>query len=755
MNNKVFLSILLIVILGCGNTWSQNLEGTVFEYDKSQQLETLPGVNVYWSGTTIGVSTDGNGKFSLPLQKNNNKLVVRYIGYEADTLTIKQGDNNIRIVLNKTKELEGVTISALEGAYISSKPILTQIITAEGLRKAACCNLSESFESSASVDVSYSDAITGAKQIQLLGLAGIYSQLMLENTPYIRGLSTPFGLMYVPGSWMESISVSKGTASVINGYESITGQIDINYKKPETNKEKLYVNLFLNSMLKSELNLNTRLDVKKHHHEEGEEDDHDHDNGDASTMFLFHFENNPMRFDDNKDGFLDLPLSTQVNFMNRWDYSKHGKMEGRTMASYLYDTRTGGQTDFKPKQPHDTSNGYGIGVDNHKFNLITKNGILLKGDDESIGTIASFTFHQYNSFYGLNTYNAQQLSGYANAFYENFVDRKKQHKIDAGFSYQVDAYDEKFNDSTFKPRLESVPGIFGQYSFVFKEKLIAIAGIRLDYNSLYGLFWTPRFHAKWAITHSSSLRFTAGKGYRSPNIFIENTALMTSSRKFVVNERLKAEEAWNAGINFTQTFEINRKECSFILDYFYTDFVNQVIVDIDRDIHHVYFYNLRGRSYSHSAQAELIFYPVKSLEITAAYRYNYVKETINGDLRDKPLASQHKAILNVSYATKFEKWKFNITAQLHGSQRLPDTHLNPEIYRLSDFSPTFMTFNAQITKKWKYVEAYLGVENFTNYRQKNPIIAAENPFGEHFDASMIWGPVNGAMGYAGVRVSIK
>ena len=739
MNGRIFLSIMLL--LGCGNSWSQNLEGTIFEYNKSQQLEALSGVSVYWSGTTIGVSTDGKGKFSLPLQENNNKLVVRYVGYEADTLTIKRGDNNIRIVLSKTKELEGVTISALEGTYISSKPILTQVITSEGLRRAACCNLSESFESSISVDVSYSDAVTGAKQIQLLGLAGIYSQLMLENTPYIRGLSTPFGLMYVPGSWMESISISKGTASVINGYESITGQIDINYKKPESNKEKLYLNLYLNSILKSELNANTRVAV----------------NENASTLFLFHFENHPLRLDHNHDGFLDHPLGTQVNFMNRWDYDKHGKMEGRTMASYLYDTRTGGQKNFSPSLPRDTNNGYGIGIENHKFNLITKNGMFLKGDDESIATIVSFTFHQYNSFYGLNTYNAQQISGYVNAFYENFMDKKRQHKIDVGLSYQIDEYVEKFNDSSLY-RLESVPGVFGQYSFIFKEKFIAIAGFRMDYNGLYNKwFWTPRIHTKWAIAHHSSLRLTAGKGYRSPNIYIENTALMTSSRTFVVNEKLKEEEAWNAGINFTQAFTIKNKECSFIVDYFYTDFVNQIIVDIDQDLRHVYFYNLKGRSYSHSAQAELIFYPIKNVEVTAAYRYNYVRETINGTLKDKPLTSQHKAILNLGYATKFEKWKFNITAQFHGSQRLPNID-NPkalEGYHSKKKSPAFMTFNAQITKKWKYIEVYAGVENFTNYKQHNPIIASDNPFGEHFDASLIWGPISGALGYAGVRVVLK
>ena len=730
--------LIIIIICFWGKIQAQNIQGTVSEYSNSGKQEPLLGASVQWAGTSVGATTDANGNFSIPLVENNNRLVVRYVGYNPDTLTIKQGDNNIKIVLTNSIELSGVTVSALEGSYISSRPILTQVITTEGLRKAACCNLSESFESSASVDVSYSDAITGAKQIQMLGLAGVYSQLMLENTPYIRGLSTPFGLMYVPGAWMESINVSKGTASVINGYESITGQIDVNYKKPETNEEKLFVNLFLNTMAKSELNLNTRFQVKEN----------------TSTMLLFHFENNPLRLDHNKDGFLDHPLSTQVNFMNRWDYGLPGKMEGRTMVSYLNDTRRGGQNSFLQSQPRDTNNGYGIGIGTHKFNVISKNGILLKGADESIGTIASFTFHQYNSFYGLNSYDAQQISGYANAFYENFMDKKKQHKIDAGLSYQVDAYKENFNDSSFQ-RLESVPGIFGQYSFIFKEKLIVIGGFRLDYNSLFGLFWTPRLHTKWAITESSSIRATVGKGYRSPNIFIENTSLMTSSRTFMVTEKLKAEEAWNAGISFTQTFNIKNKECSFIVDYFYTDFVNQVIVDIDRDIHHVYFYNLQGKSYSHSAQAELIIYPVKGFELTLAYRYNNVKETINGELRDKPLASQHKGIVNLSYATKFEKWKFNITAQIHGNQRLPDTHTNPEIYQLPKEAPAFVTFNAQITKKFKYIEIYAGAENFTNFKQHNPIIAAENPFGEYFDASMIWGPISGAMGYAGIRLTLK
>lgn len=732
------LSILLILCFIIGSNYAQKLNGTIYEYDKNGKMIPLESASVYWLGTTIGCISNQNGKFSLERSNTSNMLVIRYVGYQTDTLNIKPEDDNINIVLTGNQQLQGVTITSISNSYVSTKPILTQVITGDGLRKAACCNLSESFESSATVDVSYSDAISGAKQIQMLGLAGIYSQIMLENTPYIRGLSAPFGLMFIPGSWMESINVSKGNASVINGYESITGQIDINYKKPETNKEKVFLNLFLNSMLKSELNFNTRIPVKEN----------------VSTMLLFHAENQPLKLDHNKDGFIDVPLSTQINFMNRWDYHKPNKIEGRTMISYLYDTRIGGEMDFNKKTDHLTTNNYGIGIDNHRFNIISKNGILLKGAHESIGTIASFTYNNYNSFYGLNTYFAEQYSGYANAFYENYLDKKDRHKIDVGISYQIDAYKERFNDSLFF-RLESVPGAFAQYSYILDEKLIIIAGFRADINSNYGLFWTPRLHLKWQVAKQSSFRLSAGKGYRSANIFIENTALLSSQRHFEITEPLQAEEAYNAGISFSQNFKIKNEECTFVIDYFYTHFINQVIVDVDKDYRYVYFYNLTGRSYSHTAQAELIIYPFKRFEITAAYRFCMAKETINNQLRDKPLTSRHKGVLNLSYATKFNKWKFNITAQLHGATRLPDCSNLPKELQWEKYSPTFFTFNAQITKKTKHFEIYLGVENFTNYKQSQPIVDAQNPFGNYFDASIIWGPISGIMGYAGMRFDLK
>ncbi len=728
--------ILLLCFLSASILCSQTLTGSVYGLS-SEGESPLEGVNLLWLGTSVGTTTDEKGNFSLSKVLTTNQLVVRYVGFQKDTLTIDSKDNHIKIVLTSSQELQAVTVSSMDGVYISSKPILTQVITTEGLRRAACCNLSESFESTASVDVSYTDAVSGAKQIQMLGLAGIYSQMMLENTPYIRAMSIPFGLMYVPGAWMESISISKGTSSVINGYESITGQIDIGYKKPETSTEKLFLNMFLNSMLKTEVNANANFEV----------------NEQAQTMLLAHVENQAIKLDHNHDGFTDVPLNTQVNVMNRWDYDVPQKMEGRIMASYLYDTRLGGQMAFKRGQTRD-STAYGLGVDNHKVNLIAKNGILLNGENESIGTIAAFTFNDYKAFYGFRDYKARQISAYANAFYENFLDKKNRHKIDAGMSFQIDDINEQFENNSLQ-RTEIVPGIFGQYSFILDEKFIAVAGFRLDYNTVFGLLWTPRLHCKWQMAKNSSLRLSIGKGYRSANIYIENTALMASVRQFVVEENLKIEEAYNMGASFTQTFKINGNESSFSVDYFYTTFQNQVIVDIDRNPQIVYFYNLHGKSYAHAAQVDLTLSPLKRFEIMLAYRFNYTVETQDNKLREIPLQSRHKAILNLNYATKFERWKFNVTLQLHGKSRLPDDSSLPENLRWGTYSPTFLTMNAQISKKFKSWEVYLGAENMTNYTQKTPIVDAQNPFGNYFDASVVYAPITGAMVYIGARYVLK
>ena len=730
-----------IIILLCGimpATYAQYLQGVVYEKTPDGNNIPLEGVSVQWLGTQTGTYTDSAGYFSLKKVIGHRQLVIRHAGYRHDTVLIADTMRHVQLLLQTGHKLNTVqVVSSKDGSYISGKLIQTQVITTEGLRRAACCNLAESFETTASVDVSYSDAVSGAKQIQMLGLAGKYSQIMLENTPYVRGLSNAFGLMYIPGSWMENISISKGTASVINGYESITGQIDVEYKKPRTSQEAVFVNLFANSMMKYEGNANFRFQL-------GEK---------VSDMLLLHVGRQPRMADHNHDGFTEMPVNTQFNIMNRWDYHPSKNWEGRSMVSYLNDSRTGGQMGFNRSLAGDSSL-YGIGIDHQQFNFITKNGIMLKGEHASIGTIASITYRDYHAFYGLRHYDAEQWSGYANIIYENFMDHAEKHKLNAGASLQFDLLQEQW-EQTPSDRTEVVPGAFAQYSFIPNKKFVLMAGLRADHHNQHGWLWTPRLHMKWQLLEQTSLRGTFGKGYRSANPYIENTAYMASSRALVREEEFRMEEAVNTGASLTQTFRIRGNESTFAIDYYFTRFLNQIIADADRSPYAVYFHNLKGESYSHAIQSSLTLVPVTRLELLLAYRYNHVMETTNGILQEKAMSSPHKALFNIHYATKFEKWKFDFTTHWNGRTRLPDASQLPEELRHPSEAPDFFLINAQISRQFKHWEWYLGAENIGNYTQKEAIIDAENPFGPYFDASIVYAPLTGRMFYAGCRYILK
>lgn len=760
---------MLLMILGSFLLSAQNLRGKVTEYNSEGKEQAVAGVILQWKNTNFGTLTDTAGLYTLARTPLTDTLLVVYQTYDNDTIVVPPTQNELNIVLSAAHGLAAVDVSAHNGAYVSIKPILTTVITSQGLRKAACCNLGESFENTVAVDVSYADAVTGSKQISMLGLAGIYSQIILENVPYIRLLSNQFGLSFVPGTWMESISVSKGVASVVNGYEAISGQVDIEYKKPETNRERLFINVFGNTMGKGELNLNSRFDVGKQRN--------------ASTMILAHGEGQFAKMDMNRDGFMDLPQNYQLNLMNRWDYRIPGKLEGRTWISYLYEDRVGGQTTFDPKAEPDSNyahNIWGMRIKTHKVDFTTKNGILLKGESESIGTIVSFTYHNNQSQFGDRPYNAEQTSAYANIFYSNRFGNKKRSKLNAGASFQMDLVKEQLGarlrdciqDPIYLNRQEFVPGIFAEYAYILDEKLVIMPGIRLDYNVAYKqLFWTPRLHIKWQVAENSSLRLSAGKGYRVSNIITENMSLLVSNREFIfddaqggnteLNQGLLPEEAYNTGISFVQTFQMPGGKSSFSIDYYYTHFINQSIIDIDQDVHAVHIYNLNGnyngqgnKSFSHSVQAELIMNPIKRFEIILAYRYNYVMQTSNHILQEKALTSPHKALLSLSYATKFDKWKFNISLQYHSKMRLPDMSSNPIEYQPTPSKGYFM-LNAQISKRIRQWEIYIGGENLANQKQVNPIIAADDPYGNYFDASIIHSPITGIMGYFGFRYILR
>lgn len=715
---------------------AQTIKGIVSEADGNDTIP-LPGVNVYWVENQAGTVTNINGKFEIKKQKQNHLLVFSFVSFGSDTIHVHDENKYHDVILEKNLELNEIVITERQtGSHISRlNPILTEKITSSELRKAACCNLSESFETNASVDVAYSDAVTGAKQIKLLGLAGTYTQFLRENIPVMRGLATSYGLEYIPGPWMESIYVSKGTASVKNGYESVTGQINLEYKKPE-NSEKLYFNAYANHLGKIEANVNTRLKINDH----------------LKGIIMLHGENFNKKHDMNDDSFLDKPLQSQFNIYNKWKFDNHKGFRAQFGFNYLTEERKGGQVDFIQGMTREPSNPYGIKISTNRLELFSKTAYVFRRAATSMAYIQSFTYHDQNSFFGLNDYDAKEYNYYGNLMYQSYLGNTN-HSYTVGVSFNYDRYDETLNDSSFL-KTEEVPGGFIEYTFTLPEKLTMIAGLRTDFHNLYGTLVTPRLHVKYELNKHNVFRASAGKGYRSPNIIAENTYMLATSKRISFLDEPDVEEAWNFGLNYTRYIDIMGKELTINTEFYRTDFKNQIVLDRDTDVSQILIYNLNGESYSNSFQIESSYEFFEGFDLTAAFRYNDVKITINDELRQKPLVNRYKGLLSFSYAPGV-RWQFDFTTQLNGDSRLPETDQLPVKYRKGEESPVYTILNAQITRNFRTWSVYIGGENLTNYMQDNPVIASDDPYGKYFDSSQIWGPLTGIKVYAGIRFAIE
>jgi outer membrane receptor for ferrienterochelin and colicins len=744
MKSLIKVTMLLACLLFYNQLKAQTpiLKGVVKGADQSKEPSPLPGAVVLWIGTDNAVPTNENGAFELPVNVTlPHKLLVSFIGYKTDTILVVDSEKFINIILNAAIDLKQIDVTARnQTTDISTLKLINSELIKEGeLQKAACCNLSESFETNPSVDVNYSDAVTGAKEIQLLGLSGIYTQTLTENIPALRGLAVPYGLNYVPGPWMESIQVSKGAGSVANGYDAITGQINIEFKKPEKS-DPFFLNLFADNEGRVELNTINNISLNKK----------------WKYMLLAHGSFMDKKSDHNGDGFLDQPLTKQLNFYNRLFYHSGNKLEGQVGVKGLYEDRLGGQTFFNPERDKGTTNYYGLRVTTKRFEIYTKSGLVYpKLHYKSMGLQTDFTYHNQEAYFGLKNYSGIQKSFYTNYSYINIIGTT-ENKIKAGVDFKYDNYSENYNDSVFE-RTESVPGVFAEYTFGGDDhKFGAIIGLRADNHNLFGNFISPRMHLKYNITPEVILRVSGGRGFRSPNPYADNIGVMASSKILSVIEKPQLEEAWNGGANLTLRYKLFGKEGSLAGDFYHTEFVHQLIIDQYSDPDAVLYYNLDGSSYATSFQVTLIYEVFKNMDMKIAYKTDNVKtDYLSLKAVAKPLVAKEKAMLNLAYKTNNELWIFDGTLQWEGAKPLPIMSGHNHDANSSAYSVDYFQLMAQVTKVFKKFEAYIGGENLLDYTQHNPIVGADNPFGNTFDATGVWGPIMGRKIYAGIRLSVK
>lgn len=733
---------LFTLLLLSSITLQAKINGTV----KDRAGEPIPGANVFWLNGTGGVTTNANGQFTIPRQKKSQHLVVSFIGFENDTITVGKRQTELNIVLREGVELAEVSIvSRKMGTMKLRSSVLNEdMISSEELCRAACCNLGESFITNPSVDVSYSDAATGAKQIKLLGLSGTYVQMLTENIPNFRGAAAPYGLGYVPGPWMNSIQVSKGTSSVKNGYEALTGQINVEFKKPNAeDADWVSGNLFASTTNRYEANADASVKLSDK----------------WSTMLLAHYENETKAHDANNDGFVDIPRVEQYHLFNRWTYMSDNYVFISGIKA-LSEDRKGGQANHGMGEMPDEAL-YEVNVRTNRYEAFAKNAFIFNQEkNTNLALILSGTLHNQDAVYGRKLYDVDQQNAYASLMFETEFTR--MHAFSAGLSYNFDGFDQRYRltNNVADGRVsgydrESVAGAYAQYTLNWNDKLTFMAGLRGDHSNLHGFFVTPRTHLKYAPNEYVNFRLSAGKGYRTNHVLAENNYLMASSRKMSIADNLDQEEAWNYGASASTYIPLLGKTLNVNAEFYYTDFQRQVVIDMDSNPHEVAFVNLDGRSYSKVLQVEASYPFFTGFTLTAAYRVTDAKTTYGGELLEKPLTSKYKGLLTASYQTALGIWQFDATLQLNGGGRMPTP------YQLADNTSSwenrykgFEQVSAQVTRYFRNWSIYVGGENLTNFKQKNPIVDAANPWGQRFDSTMIWGPVHGVKGYVGLRVNL-
>ncbi len=776
---KYFSAIILFVCIAA-SAYAQDITGTVTDTENNP----MPGASVYWADTNVGTAASIDGKFRLHRVKGYDTLVASFLGYENDTLHVDDTVSQVQLKLRQGVALETVVVEGnLGGNYIRHDGILKgETISFAGLCKMACCNLAESFENSASVTVGYSDAISGARQIKMLGLAGTYTQILDENRAIMRGLSAPYGLSYTPGMWLNSIQVSKGISSVTAGHEAITGQINLEHRKP-TDDERLFLNVYFDSELKPEVNLSSAIPVTKDKR--------------LSTVILAHGSMDTKSYDHNDDGFRDLPLSRQFDIANRWLYQADNGMQVRWGVKYINDYRLGGQMDYRRKMRQemiDWANKqpigsplvggiYGSEVKNEEVNAYFKLGMpvgksVFDKDEQdemrsNFAVVVDFDHFNEDAYFGaFNDYGGRQNMINANAMYVHYFTYRSS--LISGISASSRWVDEdlffrnlisptRYEASMISHRNESEVGAYTEYTYSIKDKLSVVAGLRYDYNFYFRKHLiTPRAHVKWNITPTTVFRASAGLGYRPTDVITDNIGILATGRYIMFRNGYKhyfdrMEEALTAGGSLTQTIStINHNDMTISFDYFRTQLFHSVIADQEYSAYDIHIYDTNGKSFTNSYQVDLTWTPIERFDIFATFRYTDSKYTIDRPdgtraLVERPLVSRFKTLLNLQYATRMRKWTFDVTAQLNGRSRIPTQTGN-----LADdsYSPIYPMFYAQVSRRIKHWDIYVGCENIGNYTQKHPILSADNPYSPDFNSSLIWGPLMGRKFYIGVRFNL-
>ncbi len=745
---KIF--IFLFIFISFFNIYSQNkkntdISGVVYSLS-GEKKENLDGAVVKWINTRVGTVTENGGKFVIDSDNISDKrLIVFFVGYKTDTIEVGNKDFVEVTLLNTATTNTIVVEGKVSTSFISDETPKTEVITQLELKHDACCDLSGCFGKNASVDVAVTDILTNTKELKVLGLEGSYTQVLIDNMPTMSGLVTKFGVTSIPGSLINRINISKGSNSVIQGYESISGIMNV-LLKDYSSSEKVFVNGFLNSAFEPQFNLNATTTIK-----------------DWNTLFAFQTVQESKRVDDNNDGFLDVPLTRRYMLFNKWNY---GSLENNDKTTaiiglkFLDERRIGGQKNFDYNQNLGSNTVYGQTINLKNGDAYLRFSHEFENENQ-IKVFANGGFFDQLSYFGTTKYDATQKNFNLNVLYEFPVYKNSYLRFGASYKYENIIEDINFLSPVSKSyqgiydKLESVPGIYSEGSFEFKElNLSIIGGLRADFHNEYNSIFTQRFLVKYLITKNTTLRASFGTGFRTVNPLSEYPSFLASGKDIIGLRSVKPEKTFNYGFDLLQYFVIGGLSGNINFDFYKTIFNNKVIPESDV-IPYAYLFSNFDDAGSNVFQIESSINFLQNLDLKFAYKFIDLYYFKNGQKLEQPFNSKHRFLSGITYTYPGNSWILNFYIQWFGKQTLPSTSGYPIEFQKPDVSDSYAIMNFQFTKNFKYIETYFGIENILNYTQGNPIISADNPFGKYFDTSFIWGPTMGRNFYVGFRYLIK
>lgn len=744
---KIF--VLILILFAFSNIFPQSqsemVSGVVYGLTGTTK-EPLEGAVVKWIKTRIGTVTEPDGKFQIEAKNISDKrLIVIFVGYNTDTIVVGERKYVESVMHNNATTSTIVVEGKQSTSFTANENAKTEVITFAELKKDACCDLSGCFGKNASVDVAVTDILTNTKELKVLGLEGSYTQILIDNMPIMTGLVTKFGVTSIPGSLIKRINISKGSNSVLQGYESISGIMNV-LLKDYLSSERLFVNGYLNSALESQFNLNASAKLN-----------------DWNTFLSFQTVQESKRIDNNGDGFLDMPLTRRYMLYNKWQHGSSEEKDNTIFIAglkYLDERRTGGQKNFYYDKNPGSTDIYGQTVNLQNGDAYARFSHLFDNESQ-IKTFISGGFFNQSSFFGTTKYEGKQRNFYLNALYEFPVMNKGYLRFGTSYRFEDITEDINFLSPVTKTyagnyeKYESIPGIYTEASFEFKKlNLSLIGGLRLDFHNEYNTVTTPRFLVRYQLTDNTVVRASFGTGFRVVSPFSEYPSFLASGKDIRGLRGIKPEKMVNYGIDLLQYFVLGGLSGNINFDFYKTVFSNKVIAECDA-MPYMYMFTNFDDAGSNVFQVESSINFLQNLDFKLAYKYIDLYYYKNGVRLEQPFNSKNRFLLGFTYTSPGNLWIININTQWFGKQKMPSTAKYPVQYQRPDESESYALINAQLTKNFTNFEVYFGVENLLNFTQSNPIISAENPFSKNFDTSYIWGPTRGRDFYMGFRFFIK